>query len=98
MVGIFVIFCPHYVKNDNIYHYKSVLKLENDFTSIKVRKSFENKAIDVQGCLTIDEQNERIKEPLIEKHRKTLWLSKFFFVFGQVLVALLVTVLIAFVF
>ena len=98
MVGIFGIFCPHYVKNDNIYHYKSVLKLENDFTSIKVRKSFENKAIDVQGCLTIDEQNERVKEPLIEKHRKTLWLSKFFFVFGQVLVALLVTVLIAFVF
>ena len=95
VVGIFGIFNPHDAKSDTVFNYQSKIHLEKDVTELTIRRSFKEKAIEVTGAECEDIANERTQQPLIAKRRKTLKWSKVGVVFGVLLIALLIVLIIA---
>ena len=94
IVGIFGIFNPHDAITDVVFNYKSQIKLENDVTELTIRRGFTDKAIEVKGAESIDEANERVRQPEIQRRRKILKWSKIGFFFTLLAIAIIVIVLI----
>ena len=94
IVGIFGIFNPHDAKNSVVFNYQSKVFLTKEYTQLTIRRSFSDKAIDVIGAESEDVNNVRMHQPEIIKRRKILKWSKIGFVFGLIVLSILVVIII----